>query len=71
MAAYAIRVIRIIVTDWYQQKSQQLVNKTPKAKSKFDLSAALAKSGPLDFPSEKKFLLFFAHEKGLGHMFQK
>ena len=35
------------------------------------LSAALAKSGPLDFPSEKSFLLFFAHEKGLGHMFQK
>ena len=34
-------------------------------------------SGPLDFPSEKKFsfilsfYLFFAHEKGLGHMFQK
>ena len=34
-------------------------------------------SGPLDFPSEKSFLLFyyfnlfFAHEKGLGHMFQK
>ena len=26
------------------------------------LSAALAKSGPLDFPSEKSFLLFFAHE---------
>ena len=36
-----------------------------------DLSAALVKSGPLDFPSEKSFLLFFAHEKGLGHMFQK
>ena len=35
------------------------------------LSAALAKSGPLDFPSAKSFLLFFAHEKGLGHMFQK
>ena len=35
------------------------------------LRAALAKSGPLDFPSEKSFLLFFAHEKGLGHMFQK
>ena len=35
------------------------------------LSATLAKSGPLDFPSEKSFLLFFAHEKGLGHMFQK
>ena len=35
------------------------------------LSAALAKSGPLDFPSEKSFLLFFAHEKDLGHMFQK
>ena len=31
----------------------------------------LAKSGPLDFPSEKSFLLFFAHGKGLGHMFQK
>ena len=26
------------------------------------LSAALAKSGPLDSPSEKSFLLFFAHE---------
>ena len=35
------------------------------------LSAALAKSGPLDFPSEKSFLLFSAHEKGLEHMFQK
>ena len=35
------------------------------------LSATLAKSGPLDFPSEKSFLLFFAHEKGLGHMFQE
>ena len=35
------------------------------------LSAAPAKSGPLDFPSEKSFLLFFAHEKGLAHMFQK
>ena len=36
--------------------------------------AAPAKSGPLDFPSEKKVFLyffFFAHEKGLGHMFQK
>ena len=29
------------------------------------LSVTPAKSGPLDF------LLFFAHEKGLGHMFQK
>ena len=28
------------------------------------LSAAFANSGPLDFPSEKSFLLFFAHEKG-------
>ena len=35
------------------------------------LGAALAKSGPLDFPSEQSFLLFSAHEKGLGHMFQK
>ena len=35
------------------------------------LNAALAKSAPLDFPSEKKFFLFFAHEKGLGHMFQR
>ena len=35
------------------------------------LSVTPAKSGPLDFPSEKSFLLFFAHEKGLGHMFQK
>ena len=35
------------------------------------LSAALAKIAPLDFPSEKSFLLFFAREKGLGHMFQK
>ena len=34
------------------------------------LSAALAKSGPLDFLSEKSFLLFFAHEKGLGHIFK-
>ena len=37
----------------------------------YELSATLAKSGPLDFPSEKSFLLFFAREKGLGHMFQK
>ena len=36
-----------------------------------NLSAALAKSGPLDFPSKKSFPLFFAHEKGLGHIFQK
>ena len=35
------------------------------------LSATLAKSAPLDFPSEKSFLLFFAHEKDLGHMFQR
>ena len=35
------------------------------------LSATLAKSEPLAFPSEKSFLLFFAHEKGSGHMFQK
>ena len=37
----------------------------------YDLSTTLAKSGPLDFPSEKSFLLFFAHEKGLGNMCQK
>ena len=37
----------------------------------FQLSVALAKGGPLDFPLEKSFLLLFAHEKGLGHMFQK
>ena len=30
-----------------------------------DLSAALVKNGPLDFPSEKKFSFNFAHEKGL------
>ena len=35
------------------------------------LSAAPAMSRPLDFPSKKSFLFFFAHEKGLGHMFQK
>ena len=35
------------------------------------LSATPAKSGPLDFPSVKSFLLFFAHENCLGHMFQK
>ena len=35
------------------------------------LSAALTKSGPLDFPSEISFLLFFSHEKGLGRMFQE
>ena len=28
------------------------------------LSAAPAKSGPLDFPSKKSFLFFFAHEAG-------
>ena len=32
------------------------------------LIATPAKSGPLEFPSEKSFLFFFAHEKGLGHM---
>ena len=37
----------------------------------WDLSAALAESGPLEFSLEKSFLLFFAHKKGLGHMFQK
>ena len=31
----------------------------------------LAKSDPLDFPSEKSFLLLFAHEKGLQNIFQK
>ena len=36
-----------------------------------NLSAVLAKGGPLDFPSEKSFLLFFTHGKGLEHMFQK
>ena len=30
-----------------------------------DLSAALVKSGPLDFPLEKKFSFNFADEKGL------
>ena len=34
------------------------------------LSAALAKSAPLDFPSEKSFLLFFAHEKGQDTCFK-
>ena len=38
---------------------------------KYVFSAALAKSGPLDFPMEKRFLIFFAHEMGLGHMFQR
>ena len=32
------------------------------------LNAALTKSGPLDIRWKKKILLFFAHEKGLGHM---
>ena len=31
------------------------------------LSAALARSGPLDFSSEKK-MYFFSREKGLGHV---
>ena len=36
------------------------------------VSAAPARSDPLDFPSEKKFsFIFLTHEKGLGHMFQK
>ena len=37
------------------------------------LSAPLAKSGPFDFPQEKGFLFFFffAHEKGLEHIFQE
>ena len=34
-------------------------------------SAALVKSGPLDFPSENIFLLHFAHEKASWHMFKK
>ena len=43
-----------------------------KKRNEFEiLSAALAESGPLDFPSEKKFLWLFAYKKGLGHMFQK
>ena len=43
--------------------------------------AALAKDGPLDFPSGKKkkkkkkkkksLIFFFAHEKGFGNMFPK
>ena len=36
-----------------------------------NLSAALAKSSPLDFSSKKSFPLFFAYEKGLGDIFQK
>ena len=48
----------------HHENDNDLANRT-------NLSAALAKSGPLDFPSEKSFLLFFAHEKGLGQMFQK
>ena len=47
--------------DWFLPKI--IINAT--------LSATLAKSGPLAFPSEKSFLLFFAHEEGSGHMFQK
>ena len=35
------------------------------------LSAAHAKSAPLDFPSEKIVFFFFPHEKSLGHMFQR
>ena len=30
-----------------------------------------AMSVPLDFPSKKIVLLFFAHEKGLGHVLKK
>ena len=37
-----------------------------------NLTAALSVSGSFDFPSEKKgFLLFFAHEKRKGRIFQK
>ena len=32
------------------------------------LNAALAKSGALDFRWKKNIILFFAYEKGLGHM---
>ena len=35
------------------------------------LSATLTQSGPLDFPSKESFRLFFAHEKGQGHIFRK
>ena len=33
---WLIRVMQTIVTHCYKQKSQQLVNKMPKAKSRFD-----------------------------------
>ena len=51
----------------------QVMNEKRNAQHRHDraLSAALAKSGPLDFPLEKSFLFLFAHEKRLGHMFQK
>ena len=34
------------------------------------LGAALAKSGPLDFPSEKSFFQFFVPEKGNSILLQ-
>ena len=41
------------------------------AKPKLEKAEEAGKSSPLDFPSEKSFLFFFAHEKGLRHMFHK
>ena len=59
----------IIELDNYKQSS--IANRVRLLRTSKHLIATLAKSGPLDFPSKKSFLLFFAHEKGLGHMFQK
>ena len=35
------------------------------------LSGSSAKSGPLDFGTEKGFSLIFVREKGLAHIYQK
>ena len=67
-SALAIRALSVMVKSvcGFQQRLCEVHDWTI-----WDLSAALAKSGPLDFPLGKSFLLFFAHEKGLGQMFKK
>ena len=56
---------------WYLYNVNKLGKKRVHIVAPLISTAAPVKSGPHDFPSEKRFLLFFAHVKGLGHMFQK
>ena len=52
--------------------SEKELIKCKELKTVNDLTATLSVSGSFDFPSEKKgFLLFFAHEKRKGRIFQK